>query len=451
MACASCGVKSADGTPLGCRNNGTCSTGGCNKLNTYDWLSKRDIEDVRPYGMIEVSFKNGARKDFFNLPDYVPALTGDDVVVETGKGYDVGRVTLSGELVRMQMRKKKVKSSQVKHKVLRIANARDLEKVAEARTMEHPILVKARVIARALDMEMKISDIEVQGDKRKMTVYYISEKRVDFRELLRHFSQEFRLKIEMRQIGARQETGRLGGIGSCGRELCCSTWLTDFKSVSTAAARYQNLAINQAKLSGQCGRLKCCLNYELDTYMDALKIFPKNADKLKTEAGNAVLIKTDIFKGIMYYGYTDPAKRGQLYPVHPTKAKEIRAMNVAGQLPQDLRSLSIQEEIPDAEEHGYEEELTGIIDLPEIERRKRRRGGRNSKRSGGDAKRGQGSKTGGSNAGGSRRKPQAKAKGSSESAKDSGDNTTNPAGDKPKRGRRGGRRRGGRNRGPKKE
>ena len=445
MACASCGVKTADGTPQGCRNNGTCSTGGCNKLNTYDWLSKRDIEDVRPYGMIEVSFKNGARKDFYNLADYIPAVTGDDVVVETGKGYDVGRVTLSGELVRMQMRKKKVKSSQVKHKVLRVANARDLEKVAEAREMEHPIMVKARVIARALDMDMKISDVEVQGDKRKMTVYYISEKRVDFRDLLRHFSQEFRLKIEMRQIGARQETGRLGGIGSCGRELCCSTWLTDFKSVSTAAARYQNLAINQAKLSGQCGRLKCCLNYELDSYMDALKIFPKNADKLKTEAGNAVLIKNDIFKGIMYYGYTNPAKRGQLFPVHPAKAKEIRAMNVAGQLPPDLASLSIQEEIPEVEEHGYEEELTGIVDLPEIERRKRRRGGRDKKSGSGD-KRGRGSRSKSGS-----RKPASKAKGSATKPKAEGGDTPQPTGDKPKRGRRGGRRRGGKNRGPKKD
>ena len=445
MACASCGVKSADGTPLGCRNNGTCSTGGCNKLNTYDWLSRRDIDDVRPYGMIEVSFKNGARKDFFNLPDYLGVVTGDDVVVETGKGYDLGRVTLSGELVRLQMRKKKVKSSQVKHKVLRVANARDLEKVAEARAMEHPTLVKARVVARALDMDMKISDVEVQADKRKMTVYYISETRVDFRELLRHFSQEFRLKIEMRQIGARQETGRLGGIGSCGRELCCSTWLTDFKSVSTAAARYQNLAINQAKLSGQCGRLKCCLNYELDTYMDALKIFPKNADKLKTEAGNAVLIKTDIFKGIMYYGYTNPSKRGQLYPLHPTKAKEVRAMNVAGQLPVDLTSLSIKVEVQEEETHGYGEELTGIIDLPEIERRKRKRGGRSPKRGTKDKRNG-----------GKERAPR------SASAKKSDNSRTNNSKDekkrpengetKPKRSnRRGGRRRRGNKPGPKKD
>ena len=441
MACASCGVKSADGTPLGCRNNGTCSTGGCNKLNTYDWLSRRDVEDVRPYGMIEVSFKNGARKDFYNLPDYVPAVTGDDVVVETGKGYDVGRVSLSGELVRMQMRKKKVKSSQVKHKVLRVANARDLEKIAEARELEHPTLVRARAIARSLDMDMKISDVEIQGDKRKMTVYYISEKRVDFRELLRYFSQEFRLKIEMRQIGARQETGRLGGVGSCGRELCCSTWLTDFKSVSTAAARYQNLAINQAKLSGQCGRLKCCLNFELDTYMDALKVFPKNADKLKTEAGNAVLIKTDIFKGIMYYGYTNPKKRGQLYPVDPATAREARAMNVAGNLPVDLTSLTIQADEPEVAEIGFEEDLTGVIDLPEIERRKRsKRGGRKPKRSGGSG--GGRSKA----AGNTSRKPKSEAQDGSTKSE------TAPGSDKPKRsGRRGGRRRGGRNRGPKKD
>ena len=371
MGCTGCTVSS-NGTPKGCQSNGGCATGGCNRLNTYDWLSSMDMADTDPFDIVEVSFKNGARKAFFRNKDYIRAITGDMVVVETGNGADVGQVTLSGELVRLQMKKKKTKEADVTHHIIRIANQRDLERLAEAREMEMGTMVRARAIARNLGLEMKIGDVEYQGDKRKATFYYTADGRVDFRELIRHYAKEFRVKIEMRQIGARQESARIGGIGSCGRELCCSTWLTDFKSVTTAAARYQNLAINQAKLSGMCGRLKCCLNYELDTYLDALEQFPKSADKLQTEAGTAVLVKTDIFKGLMYYAYQKDGGRGKLYALEATRVSEIKDMNSQGEKPSDLVSLQafLDPEIGETE-MDFADDVTGVIELPPEERRKK--------------------------------------------------------------------------------
>ncbi|MEM1216699.1 MAG: regulatory iron-sulfur-containing complex subunit RicT, partial [Bacteroidota bacterium] len=313
MGCTGCSVGVANGTPKGCGSKGNCGTGGCNRMNTFDWLTQMDLKDVDGYYVAEVSFKNGARKSFFRFEPQQHVTTGDTVVVEASSGYDIGDITLSGELVRLQMKRKKFKESNLVHSVIRRANERDLERLQEAREQERQTLIRARAIARSIKLDMKIGDVEFQGDKRKATFYYTANGRVDFRELIRHFAREFRVKIEMRQIGARQESARIGGLGSCGRELCCSTWLTDFKSVSTAAARYQNLAINQAKLSGQCGRLKCCLNYELDTYMEAVKAFPKRADKIQTEAGTATLVKTDIFKQLMFYAYVEGRERGQLY------------------------------------------------------------------------------------------------------------------------------------------
>ncbi|MCB0549754.1 MAG: hypothetical protein KDD19_19435 [Phaeodactylibacter sp.] len=382
MGCIGCTVSS-NGSPKGCQNNGGCSTGGCNRLNTYDWLSALEVEDVEPFDIVEVSFKNGARKNFYRNQQHTRTVTGDMVVVETGNGLDVGRITLSGELVRLQMRKKKLEEDEVLHSVIRLANERDLERLAEARELEMPTMVRARVIARTLGLDMKIGDVEYQGDRRKATFYYTADGRVDFRELIRHYAKEFRVKIEMRQIGARQESARIGGLGSCGRELCCSTWLTDFKSVTTAAARYQNLAINQSKLSGMCGRLKCCLNYELDTYLDALDRFPKNADKLQTEAGTAVLVKTDIFKGLMYYGYEHDNGRGKLFPIEVGRAQQIREMNRKGEKPSDLVSLqSIAEDGTQEVEMDYED-VTGAVELPEEERRRKRR----KKRRKGDTRR----------------------------------------------------------------
>ncbi|MEM9529158.1 MAG: regulatory iron-sulfur-containing complex subunit RicT, partial [Bacteroidota bacterium] len=293
MGCKSCGVgTNEDGTPKGCGSKGTCNTSSCNKRSTYDWLADLGIDDPYADNLVEVSFKDGASKDFFHAPADLEVFTGDNVAVETKSGYNVGRITLSGELVRLQMKKKRVKEEKVVHSVLRRANQRDLEKLAEVRELEKAALTKTRAIARQNHVKMKVSDVEYQGDGKKVTIYYTADERIDFRELVRQYSHQLRVKVEMRQIGPRQESSRLGGLGSCGRELCCSTWLSDFSAVNTAAARYQNIAINQAKLSGQCGRLKCCLNYELNTYMEALEAFPKKADKLRTEAGLAILIKT---------------------------------------------------------------------------------------------------------------------------------------------------------------
>lgn len=370
MACSSCS-PGKDGKPGGCNSNGGCGSGGCNRLNTYDWLSTMEIEDPTEFHLLEVSFKQGARKAFFHNPPHVHATTGDMVVVDTGNGWNVGKVSLSGELVRLQMKKKKVKEDTIIHKIIRLANTRDLEKYAEVRSDEKPLMVRARVISRTLGLKMKIGDVEVQTDRRKATFYYTADGRIDFRELIRQYAKEFRIKIEMRQIGARQESARIGGIGSCGRELCCSTWLSDFKSVSTAAARYQNLAINQSKLSGQCGRLKCCLNYELDSYMDALSAFPKGVDKLKTEAGTAVLLKTDVFKQLMFYCYEKDRGRGKFYPLHVDKVKEIQEMNKKGEMPLDLNLMAMN--FAEEEPVGVEENLTGVIDLPMEKRSKKRR------------------------------------------------------------------------------
>ena len=375
IGCTTCN-NNANGELKGCNNNG-CASGGCNRLNTYDWLAAQNIPDVETFHIVEISFKNGSRKEFYrNLP-HTNAVTGDTVVVETNSGFDIGKIALSGDLVRLQMKKKMVELDDVMYQVLRVANDRDLSRLEEARQLEYTTMVQSRVIARTLGLDMKIGDVEYQGDKRKATFYYTADGRVDFRELIRHYAKEFRVKIEMRQIGARQESARIGGIGSCGRELCCSTWLTDFKSVSTAAARYQNLAINQAKLSGMCGRLKCCLNYELDTYLDALEQFPKDADKLRTEVGTAILIKTDIFKGNMTYAYEHEHGRGKMYSLEIQRVKEIQGMNKSGKLPTDLIDLQTIAEIELAE-IDFEENLIGAVELP-TERKKRGRN-RNRKR-----------------------------------------------------------------------
>lgn len=380
MGCASCsaggcGVSSADSSsnPSGCKGEGSC---GCNKMNTYDWLSDIELPEYNAFDVVEVSFKNGARKGFYVNQSFVRAETGDNVVVESGNGYDVGTITLSGELVRLQMKKKKVSKSQVLPNIIRRANERDFERLKEARALEQETMVKARAISRVLKLDMKVGDVEYQGDKRKATFYYTADGRVDFRELIKQFAKEFKVKIEMRQIGARQESARIGGLGSCGRELCCSTWLTDFKSVSTAAARYQNLAINQAKLSGQCGRLKCCLNYELDTYMDALTDFPKKADVLLTEAGKATLVKTDIFKRTMYYQYRD-GKNTKFYPLEVGRVKDILAINAEGKKPIELMPVGHSLTEPTVEEPDYRA-VNDVLELAPMEKRRRKRKNRNN-------------------------------------------------------------------------
>ncbi|MBP6184698.1 MAG: hypothetical protein KA479_07125 [Saprospiraceae bacterium] len=371
MACAACSSK-AGGKPSGCNSNGGCSSGGCNRMNTYDWLSQLDIPDPSSYDVVEISFKHGSRKGFFRNPVHLRAVTGDMAIVESNTGYDIGRISLSGELVRLQMKKKKINENQVIYNVIRLANERDLDRLSEAREQELPTLVRARAISASLGLNMKLGDIEFQGDKRKATFYYTAEGRIDFRELIRHFAGEFRVKVEMRQIGARQESGLIGGIGPCGRELCCSTWLTDFKSVNTAAARYQNLAINQSKLSGQCGRLKCCLNYELDTYLEALGEFPQDTERLKTGEGMATLIKTDIFKGLMYYAYERDHGRGKIYALDKDRVKDFVEMNKRGEFPVSLAAEQVYMG-PAEVEPNFDDDVTGIVELPPDKKRPKKR------------------------------------------------------------------------------
>lgn len=375
MGCTSCSSGSK-GTPKGCGDKGNCNTGGCNKRNTFDWINTLELSDPLEFNMVEVSFKKGSRKDFYIKKDYHQCNTGDMVLVESSSGYDVGEVSLSGELVRLQMKKRRVAPDRIQHNVIRKANFRDLEKLKEARSLEKQALVSARVIARSLGLDMKVGDVEYQGDKRKATFYYTAEGRVDFRELVKSYAREFKVKIEMRQIGARQESARIGGIGACGRELCCSTWLSDFRTVTTTAARYQNIAINQTKLSGQCGRLKCCLNYELDAYMDALEDFPRKADAIKTKKGKAILIKTNIFKGLLYYTYIDPMLRGPMVALSKQRVKDIQEMNKNGEFPEELQDVAtiarIEEESKVNEEVTFAD-VTGEIELPDHKRRRKKR------------------------------------------------------------------------------
>lgn len=342
-------------------------------MNTFDWLSRLDIPDPSSYDVVEVSFKQGTRKGFYRNAPQIHATSGDMVIVESQNGSDLGRITLSGEMVRLQMKKKRITEKHVIHKVLRKANERDLDRLTEARDLEKPTLVRARAIAASLGLPMKITEVEYQGDRRKATFYYTAEGRVDFRELIRHYANEFRVKIEMRQIGARQESGLIGGLGPCGRELCCSTWLSDFKTVNTAAARYQNLAINQAKLSGQCGRLKCCLNFELDTYLEALGEFPQDTERIRTIDGAALLVKTDIFKGLMYYAYEAEQGRGRLYPLDKNKVREFVEMNKRGELPGGLATEAVIMTIANEEEHNFDDHVTGVVELPPDKRRKKKR------------------------------------------------------------------------------
>ncbi len=303
MACNSCSTGK-DGQPTGCKNNGTCGADSCNKLTVFDWLSNMSLPNGEaPFNYIEVRFKNG-RKHYYKNTENLSLSIGDVVATQAQSGHDVGMVTLTGELVRVQMKRKKIEEdSDEVLKIYRKATQKDIDIWSTARDKEEAMKVKARQFAIDLKLQMKISDIEYQGDASKATFYYTAEERVDFRELIKVFAKEFRTRIEMKQVGFRQEAARLGGIGSCGRELCCSTWLTDFRSVSTSSARFQQLSLNPQKLAGQCGKLKCCLNYELDTYIDALKDFPKTDIKLQTEKGIAVCQKTDIFKGYMWYAY----------------------------------------------------------------------------------------------------------------------------------------------------
>jgi cell fate regulator YaaT (PSP1 superfamily) len=359
-------------------------------MNAHDWLRNLPLVDTDSQcRVIEVSFSQGTRKDFFRNPSLQQFEKGDLIAVEGVGGFDVGEVSLTGEIVRLQLKKRGVKEDNPEmKKVLRLATDRDLELLKQNKSREPEAVIRSRAIAKQLRLDMKISQVEMQADGRKATFFYIADGRVDFRELIKVYASEFKVKVEMRQIGARQEAGKVGGIGSCGRELCCSTWLTEFKSVNTAAARYQNLSINQTKLSGQCGRLKCCLNYELDTYLDALQHFPDNCDVLQVAKGNAFLIKKDIFKNLMWYTLPDSNKQ---YPLTLERVRKIKELNKQGIRPEELEPVEITSSKPKEDVPEFVE-LVGQFSLKTLDRaaqRKRQqqqqqRNPRNNNNSGGN-------------------------------------------------------------------
>lgn len=372
MACTNCSTKSSDTSiPKGCGNKGSCGTDSCNKLTVFDWLSNMHYPSgFEPFDVVEVRFKNG-RKDFYKNEDKLSLQIGDVVATEASPGHDVGVVTLTGELVKVQMKKKKVDSNGTFLKIYRKASQRDIDIWTEARKREEPIKVRAREIAIFLRLEMKISDIELQGDGSKATFYYTANDRVDFRQLIKEFAREFNIRIEMKQVGFRQEAARLGGIGSCGRELCCSTWLTDFRSVNTAAARYQQLSLNPQKLAGQCGKLKCCLNYELDTYLDALKNLPDTDTRISTKKGNAVCQKLDIFKEVMWFAYTD--NMANWYKLEVRQVKELLELNKNGITVEAIENYVFEEEKNDLKSNAVViEDSLSRFDQPKRKRRPQR-------------------------------------------------------------------------------
>ena len=373
MGCSNCGTSNG-GKPAGCKSNGGCSTGGCNRMNVYDWLANLPFSDPESgCRIVEVSFNQGSRKEFYRNSTTQALTRGDLVSVEGVSGFDVGEVSMTGELVRLQLKKKGIEEKNPDFKkILRRASDKDLEIMQQNKAREKEALVRSRAIARRLKLDMKMSEVEIQADGRKATFFYIADDRVDFRELIKLYAGEFRVKVEMRQIGARQEAAKVGGVGSCGRELCCATWLSEFKSVNTTAARYQNLSINQSKLSGQCGRLKCCLNYELDTYLDALQNFPENADTLQVAKGTATLIKKDIFKNLMWYVLPDSNKQ---YPLTIERVRKIRQLNMQNTTPETLDPVEVSTGKPKEPESGFVD-LVGQISLKTLEKadRKKRHG-----------------------------------------------------------------------------
>jgi cell fate regulator YaaT (PSP1 superfamily) len=347
-------------------------------MNTYDWLLNLPLPDGdNDCKVVEISFNNGTRKDFFRNNTLNYFEKGNWVTVEGISGFDVGEISLTGEIVRLQMKKYGVKeANQDMKKVLRMATERDLEASRVNKSREPEMVIRSRAIARQLKLDMKISQVEMQADGRKATFFYIADGRVDFRELIKVYASEFKVKVEMRQIGARQEAGKVGGIGSCGRELCCSTWLTDFKSVNTTVARYQNLSINQTKLSGQCGRLKCCLNYELDTYLDALQGFPADCDHLQVAKGNAQLVKKDIFKNLMWYALPGSTRQ---YPLTIERVKWIKSQNRQNIIPEEMETAEVVTTKPREVEPEFVD-VVGQISLNTLDRASRKKKAKKSQK-----------------------------------------------------------------------
>ncbi|MFC2123998.1 stage 0 sporulation family protein [Bacteroidota bacterium] len=362
--CEICTTNSETKIVPGCMNNGSCQTG---HMDVFDWLSHMDIPAKDVYDVVEVRFKSG-RKDYYKNSQQIKIIAGDAVVVDVPNGHHIGYVSLTGELVRLQLKKKNISEEEGLRGIYRIATQRDLEKFQNFQERELSTMYRSREIIEELELSMKLTDVEFQADNTKATFFYSAEERVDFRELIKILASEFKIRIEMRQISLRQEAGRIGGIGSCGREVCCSTWLTDFKSVSTSAARYQNLSLNPGKLSGQCGRLKCCLNYELATYMEALSDLPDIEIPLLTSMGEANLQKTDIFKKVLWFGYEG---ENSWIPVPAGRVLEILELNKKGKRPETL-----------LEDIVNKEEETAVAlnsDLEQLDRKFRNKGKRNKK------------------------------------------------------------------------
>ena len=322
---------------------------------------------VEEYEFVEVRFKGG-RKEFYRNVQHLRLTTGDAVVLEPlGGGWHVGHVSLKGELVRLQMRKKKVEAGPEIKPIQRLATETEIEQLGKARAREADTLLRGRVISNQLRLQMKLADVEIQADHSRAVFYYSADDRVDFRDLVRRLGDDLHTRVEMRQISLRQEAGRIGGIGSCGRELCCSTWLTDFKTVSTTAARYQQLSLNPAKLAGQCGRLKCCLNYELDTYLDAIKDIPSVNRPLVTAHGEAFLQKTDIFRRLMWFGYKG---ENEWHRLPTARVREIQELNRRGEQPDTLLAAPEPSAVPEpevAQVEGLLERLDAFLGHPRVD------------------------------------------------------------------------------------
>ncbi|WP_299676106.1 regulatory iron-sulfur-containing complex subunit RicT [uncultured Tenacibaculum sp.] len=383
MGCSSCSTNK-NGVPKGCKSNGNCGTGTCgsgNKLAVFDWLSNMTLPTGEaPFNIYEVRFKNG-RKHFYKSNPKMRISMGDVVAVEGSPGHDIGIVSLAGELVKVQMKKRKVEqdSEDVK-KIYRKATQKDIDVWQNARDRELETQRKGREIISKLGLKMKLSDVEFQGDGNKATFYYTADDRVDFRQLIRDLASAFSIRVEMKQVGMRQEAARLGGVGSCGRELCCSTWLTDFRKVNTAAARYQQLSLNPLKLAGQCGKLKCCLNFELDSYLDALESFPKQDVVLKTEKGEAIFVKMDIFKKLLWYTYKE--EKMKWFKLSLDQVTEIIELNEGNELGSPLEDYAseIEEEVEVSFENVVGQDSLTRFDTPKKPRRnKRRRRNQNQK------------------------------------------------------------------------
>ncbi|MBK9146992.1 MAG: hypothetical protein IPM12_04120 [Flavobacteriales bacterium] len=385
MACGNCGTG-AHGKPAGCKSNGYCSTSGCNKLGVFDWLTGVPL----PHGQtafdgVEVRFKN-THKTFYRNASGLQLMPGDLVTVDAAPGFDVGMVSLTGELVRAQMaRRNVVVETYELRKILRKSTQEDIDRWHEARKREEETMLAAREMVRDARLDMKVTDVEFQGDGTKATIYYTAEERIDFRGIVRTMADRFKVRLEMKQIGARQETGRVGGIGSCGRELCCSTWLTDFRSVTTSAARYQQLALNPQKLAGQCGKLKCCLNFELDMYIEAIKSYPSQNAKLKTQQGTGAHIKTDIFTGKMWYGFKKPGEGFVMAGFPVDVVRDIIAQNKQGLEP-DVDLNMVDEPVETVKQPDYEN-VVGQDELTRFDTKMKGGGKRSRGRGRGDERR----------------------------------------------------------------